>query len=142
MTTGNILFLSEVFASNNSAGTIQLDRSCWLRLLPQELRCSLVTGLQSARASLSPRLAKESATPSFSSQLNRSGSALLHRNADRPEIQRRGSVVTRWSDNLHLSSAQLVSKKPLVLVVVIRRRHRDSQFQPVGSGHFLVSDST
>ena len=23
------------------AGTIQLDRSCWLRLLPQELRCSL-----------------------------------------------------------------------------------------------------
>ncbi len=51
--------------------TIQLDRSCWLRLLPQELRCSLVTGLQSARASLSPRLAKESATPSLSSQLNR-----------------------------------------------------------------------
>jgi hypothetical protein len=51
-------------------------------------------------------------------------------------------VVTRWYDNLHLSSAQLVSKKPLVLVVVIRRRHRDSQFQPVGSGHFLVSDST
>ena len=57
-----------------SAGTIQLDRSCWLRLLPQELRCSLVTGLQSARASLSPCLAKESATPSLSSQLNRSGS--------------------------------------------------------------------
>jgi hypothetical protein len=55
------------------AGTIQLDRSCWLRLLPQELRCSLVTGLPSARASLSPRLAKESATPSLSSQLNRSG---------------------------------------------------------------------
>ena len=47
------------------AGTIQLDRSCWLRFLPQELRCSLVTGLPSARASLSPRLAKESATPSL-----------------------------------------------------------------------------
>ncbi len=31
-------------------------------------------GLQSARASLSPRLAKEFATPSLSSQLNRSGS--------------------------------------------------------------------
>ena len=57
------------------AGTIQLDRSCWLRLLPQELRCSLVTGLPSARASLSPRLAKEFATPSLSSQLNRSGLA-------------------------------------------------------------------
>ena len=55
------------------ARTIQLDRSCWLRLLPQELRCSLVTGLPSARASLSPRLAKEFATPSLSSQLNRSG---------------------------------------------------------------------
>ena len=57
------------------ARTIQLDRLCWLRLLPQELRCSLVTGLPSARASLSPRLAKESATPSLSSQLNRSGLA-------------------------------------------------------------------
>ncbi len=34
---------------------------------------SLVTGLQSARASLSPRLAKESATPSLYSPLNRSG---------------------------------------------------------------------
>ena len=25
---------------------IRLDRSCWLRLLPQERRCSLVTGLK------------------------------------------------------------------------------------------------
>jgi hypothetical protein len=25
---------------------------------------------------------------------------------------------------------------------VIRRRHKDPQFQGVGSGHFLVSDST
>ena len=57
------------------ARTIQLDRLCWLRLHPQELRCSLVTGLPSARASLSPRLAKEFATPSLSSQLNRSGLA-------------------------------------------------------------------
>ena len=64
MTTGNSLFLSGVSASDSSAGTIQLDRSCWLSLLPQELRCSLVTGLPSARASFSPRLAKESATPS------------------------------------------------------------------------------
>ena len=74
------------------AGTIQLDRSCWLRLLPQELRWSLVTGLPSARASLSPRLAKESATPSLSSQLNRSG---------RPErfnwIGRAGCVFFRKS---------------------------------------------
>ena len=34
VTTGNILVLSEVSASNNSAGTIQLDWSCWLRLPP------------------------------------------------------------------------------------------------------------
>ena len=58
------------------------------------------------------------------------------------EIQRRGRVVARWYDDLHLSSAQLLSKKPPVLVVVIRRRHKDPQFQGVGSGHFLVSDST
>ena len=65
------------------ARTIQLDRLCWLRLLPQELRCSLDPGLNHgpsigprlALASLSPRLAKESATPSLSSQLNRSGLA-------------------------------------------------------------------
>ena len=59
------------------ARTKQLDRSCWLHLLPQKLRCSLVTGLQSARASLSPRLAKESATPSLSSQQHRAGWAKL-----------------------------------------------------------------
>ena len=57
------------------AGTIQLDRSCWLDLLSQELRPSLVTGLVLARASLTPRLAKESAAPSLPSQLNRPGLA-------------------------------------------------------------------
>ena len=75
--------------SIGSARTIPLDRSCWLRFLPQEHRCSLVTGLESARASLSPRLAKASATPSLSSQLNRSGSGTnkLHPiESWRPEI--------------------------------------------------------
>lgn len=67
-----------------------------------------------------------------------SGSGLLHRNGDPSEIHRRGSVVTRRYDDLHLSSAQLFSKRPLVLVVVIRRRHRDSQFQRVGSGRHIV----
>ena len=67
--------LSSQLNRSGLAGTISLDRSCWLRLLPQELRCSLVTDLQWARASLSPRLAKESARPSLSSQLNRSGLA-------------------------------------------------------------------
>ena len=71
---------------------LELARSCWLRLLPQELRCSLVTGLQSARASLSPRLAKESATPSLSSQLNRSGLAGLLRCS----LSLIGSVWRRW----------------------------------------------
>ena len=86
------------------AGTVRWDRSCWLRLLPQGLRCSLVTGLPSARASLSPRLAKESATPPLSSQLNRSGGdrflgAWLR---ERSVFQRRGwhfgkhpAIVTR-----------------------------------------------
>jgi hypothetical protein len=52
--------------------SIQLDRSSWLPAFPQERRCSPVTGLQPARASLSPHLAKGSATPPLSSQLKRS----------------------------------------------------------------------
>jgi hypothetical protein len=55
------------------AGTIQLDRSCWLDLLPQILRPLLVTGLVLARASLTPRLAKEAAAQSLPSHLNGSG---------------------------------------------------------------------
>jgi hypothetical protein len=55
------------------AGTIQLDRSCLLDLLPQILRPSLVTGLVPARASLTPRLAQASASQSLPSQLNRPG---------------------------------------------------------------------
>ena len=55
------------------AGTIQLGRSCLLDLLQQILRRSLVTGLALARASLTPRLAKESAAQSLPSQLNRPG---------------------------------------------------------------------
>jgi|GEM_PF-1241070 len=38
------------------AGTFPLDRSCWLRLLPQELRCSLDPGLNHG-PSIGPRLA-------------------------------------------------------------------------------------
>ena len=57
------------------AGTMQLGRSCLLDLLSQELRPSLVTGLALARASLTPRLAKESAAQSLPSQLRRSGLA-------------------------------------------------------------------
>ena len=56
---------------DNAQPTMQLDRSSWLRLLLQECRCSLMTGIQSARASRSPRLAKESASPSRSSQWHR-----------------------------------------------------------------------
>jgi len=48
-----------------SAATIQLDRSCWLDLLAQILRRSLVTGLVLARASLTPRLAEASASQSL-----------------------------------------------------------------------------
>ena len=54
------------------AGAIQLGRSCLLDLLLQILRRSLVTGLASARASLTPRLAEASASQSLPSQLNRS----------------------------------------------------------------------
>jgi len=54
------------------AGTIQLDRSCLLDLLAQILLRLLVTVLVLARASLTPRLAKESAAQSLLSQLNRS----------------------------------------------------------------------
>jgi hypothetical protein len=52
---------------------MQLVRPCLLDLLSQELRPSLVTGLELARASLTPRLAKASAAQSIPSQLNRSG---------------------------------------------------------------------
>ena len=52
---------------------MQLDRSCLLDLLPQGLRRSLVTGLELARASLTPRLANESAAQSLPSQLHGSG---------------------------------------------------------------------
>jgi hypothetical protein len=55
------------------AGTTQLGRSCLLDLLPQILRRSLVTGLELARASLTPRLAEASASQSLPSQLNRPG---------------------------------------------------------------------
>jgi len=44
-----------------------------LDLLAQILRRSLVTGLVPARASLTPRLAKASASQSLPSQLNRLG---------------------------------------------------------------------
>ena len=53
------------------AGTIPLDRSCLLDLLSQEPRPSLVTGLELARASLTPRIAEASAAQSLPSQLNR-----------------------------------------------------------------------
>ncbi len=53
--------------------TIGLDRSCWFNLLAQILRCSLVTGLVAARASLTPRLAGASASPSLPSHENRPG---------------------------------------------------------------------
>ena len=55
------------------AGTIQLDRSCLLDLLSQELRPSLVTGLELARAWLTLRRAEASAAQSLPSQLHRSG---------------------------------------------------------------------
>jgi hypothetical protein len=42
-------------------------------LLPQILRRSLVTGLVLARASLTPRLAEASASPSLPSRVNRHG---------------------------------------------------------------------
>ena len=58
-----------------SAGTTPLDRSCWLDLLPQILHRWLVTGLEPACASLTPRLAQASASPSLPSQLDRSGLA-------------------------------------------------------------------
>ena len=53
------------------AGTIQLGRSCWLDLLAQILRRSLVTGLVPARASLTPRIAQASASPSRPSPRDR-----------------------------------------------------------------------
>ena len=56
--------------THDLAGTMQLDRSCLLDLLSQELRPSLVTGLELARASLTPRLAQASASQSLPSQLN------------------------------------------------------------------------
>jgi len=46
-----------------------------LDLLSQELRPSLVTGLELARASLTPRLAEAAASQSLPSELNRSGQA-------------------------------------------------------------------
>ena len=61
---------------SHSAGTIQLDRSCLLDLLAQIFRPSLVTGLELARASLTPWLAQESAAQSLPSQLNRPGYAV------------------------------------------------------------------
>ena len=53
--------------------TIRLDRSCLLDLLAQIPRRSLVTGLVPARASLAPRLAEASASPSLPSHVNRPG---------------------------------------------------------------------
>jgi mono/diheme cytochrome c family protein len=52
---------------------MQLGQSCLQDLPSQELRPSIVTGLELARASLTPRLAKESAAPSLPSQRHRSG---------------------------------------------------------------------
>ena len=49
-----------------------LDQPFWLRLFPQGLHCSLVTGLQSARAFLLHRLTIEFVTASLSSQLTES----------------------------------------------------------------------
>jgi hypothetical protein len=69
------------------AGSIQLDRSCLLDLLPQLLRPSLVTGLVSARASLTPRLAEASASQSLPSQLNRSGLDAAGRCRDRLSLR-------------------------------------------------------
>ena len=56
------------------AGTTRWDRSCWLDLLPQLLRWSLVTGLGPARVSLTPRFAEASASQSLPSQVNRPAS--------------------------------------------------------------------
>jgi len=56
--------------------TKQGDRSCLLDLLPQELRPSLVTGLELARTSITPGLAEASAAPRRPSQPHRAGSAL------------------------------------------------------------------
>ena len=53
------------------AGTTRWDRSCWLDLLPQLLRWSLVTGLGPARVSLTPRFAEASASQSLPSEVNR-----------------------------------------------------------------------
>jgi hypothetical protein len=55
---------------------MQGDRLCWLDLLPQELRRSLVTGLVRARASITPGLAEALAAPPRPSQPHRAGSAL------------------------------------------------------------------
>ena len=60
--------------SDNAQPTIQWDHRYWLDLLTQERRCWLLKGPQSARASLSPRLMKESVTPSPVTQTNCSGS--------------------------------------------------------------------
>ena len=73
-------------AESGLAGTMQLDRSCLLDLLAQILRRSLVTGLELARASLTPRLAQASASQSLPSQLNRSGLA-------KRDVRRAGWVV-------------------------------------------------
>ena len=55
---------------------VQGDQLCWLDLLPQELRRSLITGLVRARASITPGLAEALAAPSRPSQPHRFGQAL------------------------------------------------------------------
>ena len=61
------------FPAARLVGMLQSASSCWLGLLPQGLRCSLVMGLQPARSSLMPRLMKESALQTLFSQQKLSG---------------------------------------------------------------------
>jgi hypothetical protein len=100
------------------AGPIQLDRSCWLDLLPQLLRPLLVTGLVPARASLTPRLAEASASQSLPSQLNRPGFGQqpaaqfqqLKESDDRPTI---GLLLCRTQKRLVAEDALSGIDKPM-----------------------------
>ena len=71
-------------------------------------------GLQSARASLSPRLAEESATPSLSSQLNRSGQAAcsppITNGPTRPHRVWRGRGIGLAPEHLQVTLKALIRK--------------------------------